>query len=280
MRRVREALWFLASDGDSPVSHLIVASLSFAGLLALAACGESPPSASAGPGDVPVATPADAAKGAAAVPSGPTKAQLAAWTTRLERLARGFRELSRVDDMSHWAPAACRRPMRPASAPSSAADAKSSDHGQKIYALWAADVGAYGKLTGLWLETSVEDRARAGRVSGTDGCDQVIVKESFEAVEMAADAKDVPFEGEGTPPGWRGRRPATRDGKRYRPGAAKGLFVMLHLVEPTPEADNGWIYGTVDLDGVVTSVGRVESCMGCHRAAPHGRLFGLAREDN
>ena len=29
---------------------------------------------------------------------------------------------------------------------------------------------------------------------------------------------------------------------------------------------------------VVTSAGRVESCMRCHEKAPHGRLFGMKGE--
>ena len=42
-------------------------------------------------------------------------------------------------------------------------------------------------------------------------------------------------------------------------------------------ADDGWVYGTVAVDGSVTSAGRVASCMGCHdESATHERLFGLA----
>ena len=51
------------------------------------------------------------------------------------------------------------------------------------------------------------------------------------------------------------------------------LFVMARV--DSKASDAGWIYGTVNREGTVTSAGRVESCMGCHVDAPHGRLFGL-----
>lgn len=44
------------------------------------------------------------------------------------------------------------------------------------------------------------------------------------------------------------------------------------------DTDDGWIYGTVAADGrTVTSAGKVQSCMGCHLKAPHGRLFGVSK---
>jgi hypothetical protein len=58
-----------------------------------------------------------------------------------------------------------------------------------------------------------------------------------------------------------------------------GLFIMFKLDPETPDTDEGWVYGTVTADGrTVTSAGRVGSCMGCHKKAPHDRLFGLPKE--
>src|SRR5437870_10625362 len=70
-----------------------------------------------------------------------------------------------------------------------------------------------------------------------------------------------------------------RDGRLYRPAARSGLFIMFKTEPGTPGTDEGWVYGTVTADGKqVTSAGRVESCMACHRDAPHDRLFGLPVE--
>jgi hypothetical protein len=56
-------------------------------------------------------------------------------------------------------------------------------------------------------------------------------------------------------------------------GPAAGLFVMKKVGGDSTDA--GWIYGTVAVDGTVTSAGRVATCMGCHDDAPPDRLFGL-----
>lgn len=54
------------------------------------------------------------------------------------------------------------------------------------------------------------------------------------------------------------------------------LFIMTKLAPATKDTDEGWIYGTVTPDGkIVTSSGRVESCMKCHIQAKNDRLFGL-----
>jgi hypothetical protein len=59
-------------------------------------------------------------------------------------------------------------------------------------------------------------------------------------------------------------------------GEPKDLFVIAKV--GGAGTDEGWIYGTVAVDGTVTSAGRVASCMGCHdEGATHERLFGLAK---
>jgi hypothetical protein len=61
----------------------------------------------------------------------------------------------------------------------------------------------------------------------------------------------------------------------YRAGTPAGLFIMFKLDATTPDTDQGWVYATVTTAGQVTSAGRVASCMGCHEAAEHERLFGV-----
>jgi hypothetical protein len=71
-----------------------------------------------------------------------------------------------------------------------------------------------------------------------------------------------------------------KDGRLYHAKEKAGLFIMYKLDPKTPGTDEGWVYGTVTADGKkVTSAGRVESCMECHKDAPHDRLFGLPKED-
>ncbi|MGN6109119.1 MAG: hypothetical protein ACTHU0_28695 [Kofleriaceae bacterium] len=66
------------------------------------------------------------------------------------------------------------------------------------------------------------------------------------------------------------------EGRWLATGAPAGLFVMKKLGDRgLAGSDAGWIYGTVDVDGRVTSAGRVATCMGCHEDAARERLFGL-----
>jgi hypothetical protein len=57
-------------------------------------------------------------------------------------------------------------------------------------------------------------------------------------------------------------------------GARGALFLMMKTGEA--DSDEGWIYATFTPDGkTVTASGKLASCMECHQAAPHDRLFGL-----
>jgi hypothetical protein len=70
-----------------------------------------------------------------------------------------------------------------------------------------------------------------------------------------------------------------KDQIQYRAAKPAGLFIMTKLKPDAPGTDEGWVYGTVAPDGkTVTSAGRVESCMNCHRDAKHDRLFGFPKE--
>ena len=98
------------------------------------------------------------------------------------------------------------------------------------------------------------------------GRPQVVVKEAFTPVETTKPdgfADDL--------------RPAEHKGKRYEPGDPLGIYVVFKPRKASPDTDAGWVYGTVTADlQTVTSAGKVASCMGCHKNAPHERLFGLA----
>ncbi len=219
--------------------------------------------------DAPTDAPTDATTPDAATPPtvAPTPAQVAAWTARLKTLAGSYRSLDRVDTRARFAPAMCRAVGAGPRVPMSTSEDEAT-HGRKLYALWSLDVAAYGAVTGLTFRP--RDEAKTKATPGVEGCSLVMVKEACAPVELTADEKDVV--------GADGLRPAVRDGKRFRPGAATGLFVMFRLDPTTPATDDGWVYGTLDPKGEVTEVGRIASCMKCHVEAKGGRLFGLPAE--
>ncbi len=62
----------------------------------------------------------------------------------------------------------------------------------------------------------------------------------------------------------------------YMPGPIHSLFIMSKVGDvDTPGTDRGWVYGGATPDGTVYASGLIESCMNCHKKAPHDRLFGL-----
>ena len=258
-------------------SSLVVVAVGFAAPLAFGGGEETPPREppKEAPKEAPKETPKDAAKDAPKPdapkpdtpkppPVAPTPEQVAAWTTRLKTLAGSYRSLDRVDTLARFAPAMCRPVGGGPRVPLSTSEDETT-HGRKLYALWSLDVEAYGAVTGLPFRARDPEKTKA--TAGVDGCSQVMVKEAFEAVEMKADERETRLAD--------GLRPAVRDGKRFKPGAATGLFVMFRLDPATPATDDGWVYGTVDPKGEVTEVGRIASCMKCHVEAKGGRLFGL-----
>lgn len=122
----------------------------------------------------------------------------------------------------------------------------SGTHGQKVYYLYAKDMASY-----------------IANEKAPDG--QWLVKESFlPAVPQTGDL---------------GAKPVSQAKEKLEAGAKYGLFIMMRLAPGSAgyqDTDDGWIYGTVTPDGkTVTAAGKVQSCMGCHLQAPHGRLFGV-----
>ncbi len=120
-------------------------------------------------------------------------------------------------------------------------------HGRKIYKLRATDVRAY-------LELVTDTRTT--------------IPEGFAVIKET----------------WRPEGSEETLGLAER-GEHAGLFVMSYHGLDEPDTDHGWVYstftpGSLGMDGqqtlwTRTAIGRIESCLGCHEDAPHGRLFGL-----
>jgi len=180
-----------------------------------------------------------------------------AWRDELALIANLYLSWGRVDDEMRFAPGLCRLQMPGRFQMSASTD--DSTHGSKLYLLYAKDPVAYG-----WPRS---DRMTAQADWSEPRFLQVIVKESFAAVEKSSDEAHA------------GRRldapaPAVRDGRTFVAGQPLGLYVMFKVDPATAGTDEGWVYGTVSPDGTVTSAGRVGGCMGCHVGAPDDRLFG------
>ncbi|HKQ71024.1 MAG TPA: hypothetical protein VJT73_16875 [Polyangiaceae bacterium] len=188
---------------------------------------------------------------------------VAAFAEEARRIAANYQSWGRVDDEWRWAPFLCRLPLPAVARPSQSDDP--STHGQKLYSVFAKNHAAYP----------------AGPHT-----DQAVVKESW--VPEVVTEPDANY----NPGSYRtsadaGARSADADhfygyakgegGVVYRAATPAGLFIMFKLAPTTPDTDQGWVYATVTTAGQVTSAGRIASCMGCHEAADHERLFGVPR---
>ena len=180
----------------------------------------------------------------------------ARFVATIREVAAPYQKWGRVDSAPNIAPMMCDMPGPEHPAWGSRgrvhlSEAADAPHGTKLYYLWASDRAGY---------------LAVGKQPVATGF--TIVKESFAAKPIAAPSKQEPsFDG---PP----LHAKLRVGETWMTtGEAKGLYVMTKL--GTAEGtDAGWIYGTITPGGTVTSAGRVASCIGCHEAAPHDRLFG------
>lgn len=156
-------------------------------------------------------------------------------------VAAGYYKYQKYDDNLRRAPWLCAMP--PPSGPKLSKSKDAGTHGQKVYYVYAKDMASY-----------------IANEKAPDG--QVLVKESF--IPLMGDPDAKPFMG-------------VKD--QYKAGEKHGLFIMIRLAPGSAgykDTDDGWIYGTVTADGkTVTAAGKVQSCMGCHLQAPHGRLFGV-----
>ncbi len=158
-------------------------------------------------------------------------------------------------------------PQRRCAAHSASKDTQT--HGRKLYSIFAKIrshefyVGHVGQVVvkESWVPEEVADKgqsleaiSRKVKIHAKDD------KDSTQTVER--EDRYVPY--------------VRKDGRLYHAAKKGPLFIMYKMDPKTPGTDEGWVYGTVTADGKdVTSAGRVESCMNCHRKAPDDRLFGL-----
>ncbi len=184
--------------------------------------------------------------------SRPSPAQI----ERALAIAGEYKSYGRVDDELRWAPFLCRQPL-----PGIARQSMSNDpttHGQKLYSVFVRDYAGY------------PEPSNPG---------QVVVKESFHAdVVTDPDASFAPAASGAPTDGGDHFYPfAMSNGKLYRAGLPAGLFIMYRDAPGVPDTDDGWTYATVSPASEVTASGRIDSCIGCHLLAPHGRLFGVPK---
>jgi hypothetical protein len=194
---------------------------------------------------------------------------------RLLAVARSYQGYHLIDPLVRWSPLDCRAPRVPVmSEPALSRSRDEATHGRKLYFLFAKVIPDTASRPSAYVPTR-----------GPNPVGQAVVKEAWAPEEVADDGSPLrPVSLEVEVRGHSRRRefvPYARQGGRlYHAREKSGLFIMLKLDRATPGTDEGWVYGTVTADGLrVTSAGRVESCMGCHRDAPHDRLFGLAKKE-
>jgi hypothetical protein len=189
--------------------------------------------------------------------------------------AQGYAKWRRVDERPNIAPGLCRAPM-PGDY-GSTGDVRLtraddvSPHGKKLYYLYASARGAYlglaDKAASLPVGFAIVKQSWTPRSASKAEIDQRerVTREEEQALQMSERHVQL------------GRSWIVADGHYLVPDKQRDLFVMTK-VGAGNGTDAGWVYGTVAPDGTVTSAGRVARCMGCHEAAPHERLFGLASE--
>lgn len=191
------------------------------------------------------------------------------WQAIVKDAAAKYKSWARVSDRANWAPTDCRIP--PAAGVSLSDSSDADTHGGKLYFLYAAMDKEY-------------PRPSPGRAVADQPLGQVVVKESFAAQLCTdADAKAAEERAKSLPADSFGRHKNLPDEyaqrwdgqthRTYKAGPAAGLFMMFKA-EPTPDTDQGWVYATMTPAGEISSLGRVESCMGCHAHAKFDRLFG------
>jgi hypothetical protein len=125
-------------------------------------------------------------------------------------------------------------------------------HGHKQFFLYASNSEKY--VTDSESSKNLANQLLVSRTQNptptlrSKGIEQILVKESF---LPAKDASTLPV--------------------------PQDLFMMVQFAKDTPHTDDGWVFAVVTPDHkTVKEFGRIESCMSCHDAAPHGHLFGLS----
>ncbi len=166
----------------------------------------------------------------------------------ITKAATDYANFPRVTGEFHRAPTQCKMPP-----PKARLSEAGKAHGGKLYLLFA--------------KLAKEGQYVTAGVPAPVG--ETLVKEAWVAVEghpsqRTAASERYPL------------IPEVREGdKVFHAGDHHGLFVMHKLDAATPGTDQGWIYGTVDAKGNVTSAGKLASCIKCHEDATEDRRFGL-----
>ena len=130
-----------------------------------------------------------------------------------------------------------------------------SSHGNKLYFLFAKEIGHY-----------VNHEGKPAPVG------QVVVKESWTSSPSHPGARNLVNHASGN----RINPRAKVGGKTLEIGQRQNFFVMTKLAVDTPKTDQGWVYGVVDADTrEVIGSGKIASCMSCHvEEGTNDRLFG------
>jgi hypothetical protein len=163
--------------------------------------------------------------------------------SRARAIATEYLRFGRVDDELRWAPFLCRFPQP--SSPTFGTDP--SPHAHKLYFIYARSYVAYQRHQPDPLQVVVKE-SWVPQAAMQD----TVVQNRYMAVSVQNT--------EGT----------------FQPSVSAGLFMMFRANASTPpdQSEAGWVYATVSPSGAITA-GRLASCVGCHRAAPHDGLFGL-----
>jgi hypothetical protein len=193
---------------------------------------------------------------------------------RLLEIAATYEEYGRLDPELRFARLPCADAGRPGGSRASVSSSwDTTTHGRKLYWLFVQITSGFGSYI---------------PASGPNPIGQVIVKEAWTSEEETDRSKANSHISRMVKVRRQGQLveypdvliPYVRQGEQvFRAGRKAALFIMYKTDPQNPDTDEGWVYGTVTPDGKeVTSAGKVESCMACHRNAPHDRLFGLAEE--
>ncbi|MDG2147969.1 MAG: hypothetical protein P8N09_00430 [Planctomycetota bacterium] len=190
-----------------------------------------------------------------------------------------------VDFQLRFGPVACRMPR---STPRFSASSPGGPHAEKLYLVHASDASRYAGVDysslaqgGMLMpEESLSEslgvlpKRRPPLPELSHAWEQILVKEAF--------APTLAREGEDEDPAHTFGEfvPAVRGEENWIPGDSAGLFLMLRTARDTPGTDEGWVYATVQADGVVSATGQIASCMDCHRRAGPDRMFGLPGVDH
>lgn len=208
------------------------------------------------------------------------------WNDQLRSIAADYKNWRRVSDSAAFAPTMCRMPPTIGAQRSSATP--TTPHGEKLYYLFAKIDAEYPFLqyAGWW---SPEGDIAKEATSRKQPVGQVIVKQSFQAIPATKAQADAALTDEDrakhydVAPSFAVKYDDNNTPQFAKIGDPTGLFVMLKVGGPTnasptaaapADTDQGWVYATISPAGDITAVGRVASCMECHKSASYDRLFG------